>query len=123
MQQGKPIAYVSHSLSSSEVNYAQIEKELLAIVFVCSKFHYYIYRFHTKIQSGHKPLEAMFKKPLHQASPQLQRMLLRLQNYDLTTKYISGKHLHIANILSWAHCEDCSEDIECRNSPYNSYCS
>ena len=60
MQQGKPIAYASRSLSSSEVNYAQIEKELLAIVFACSKFHYYIYGFHTKIQSDHKPLEAIF---------------------------------------------------------------
>ena len=112
MQQGKPIAYASRSLSSSEVNYAQIEKELLAIVFACSKFHYYIYGFHTKIQSDHKPLETIFKKPLHQVSPRLQRMLLHLQKYDLTIKYISGKHLHIADTLSWAHCADCSEDID-----------
>ena len=62
MEQGKPIAYASRSLSSSEVNCAQIEKKLLAIVFVCSKFHYYIYALHTKIQSDHKPLEAIFKK-------------------------------------------------------------
>ena len=112
MQQGKPIAYASRSLSSSEVNYAQIEKELLAIVFACSKFHYYIYGFHTKIQSNHKPLEAIFKKPLHQASPRLQRMLLRLQKYDLNIKYVSGKHLHVADTLSRAHCADCSEDID-----------
>ena len=78
MQQSKPIAYASRSLSSSEVNNAQIEKELLAIVFACSKFHYYIYGFHTKIQSDHKPLEEIFKKPLHQASLRLQRILLCL---------------------------------------------
>ena len=32
LQRGKPVAYASHSLSSNEINYAQIEKELLAIV-------------------------------------------------------------------------------------------
>ena len=43
LQQGKPIAYASRSLFMSERNYAQIEKELLAIVFSCTKFHQYIY--------------------------------------------------------------------------------
>ena len=61
------------------------------------------------MQSDHKPI---FKKPLHQASPRLQRMLLRLQKYDLNIKYVSGKHLHVADTLSWAHCADCSEDID-----------
>ena len=56
MQRGKPIAYASCGLSSSEINYTQIEKELLAIVSV-SNFHYYIYGFQTKVHSDHKPLE------------------------------------------------------------------
>ena len=38
-----PIAYASRSLSSSEQNYSQIEKETLSIVFACQKFHDYIY--------------------------------------------------------------------------------
>lgn len=37
--QGKPVAYASRSLSSSECNYEQIEKKLIAIVFACVKFH------------------------------------------------------------------------------------
>ena len=71
LQKGKPVAYASRSLSSCEINYTQIEKELLAIVFACAKFQFYIYGFHTTVQSDHKPLEAIFKKPLHQASPRL----------------------------------------------------
>ncbi len=43
MQDGRPIAYSSKSLSESEINYAQIEKELFAILFGCKRFHQYIY--------------------------------------------------------------------------------
>jgi hypothetical protein len=41
LQEGIPIPYDSRSLSATETNYAQIEKELLAIVFACTKFHQY----------------------------------------------------------------------------------
>ena len=112
LQQGKPVAYASRSLSSCECNYAQIEKELLAIVFACGKFHQYIYGFPTRVQTDHKPLEVIFKKPLHQVSPRLQRMLLRLQKYDLAIRYVKGKHLYVADTLSRAHQHDAVEDID-----------
>ena len=101
LQQGKPVAYTSRSLSPSESNYAQIEKELLAIVFACEKFYQFIYGFTTKVQSDHKPLETIFTKPLCSVPPRLQR--IRLQKYDLSVKYINGKLLHVADTLSSAH--------------------
>ena len=88
LQRGKPVAYASRSLIPGECNY---EEELLAIVFACQKFHQYIYGIETKVQSDHKPLESIVHKPLHKVSPRLQRMLLKLQNYDLTIKYVKGK--------------------------------
>jgi hypothetical protein len=39
----KPVAFVSRTLSSSEKNYAQLEKEALTLVFGVKRFHQYLY--------------------------------------------------------------------------------
>lgn len=54
------MAYVSRSLNQTEQQHAQIEKEYLAIVFSCDRFHQFISR--RKVEKDHKPLEAIFKK-------------------------------------------------------------
>lgn len=38
LQEGRPIAYASHKLRASELNWAPIKKEMLAIVFSTQKF-------------------------------------------------------------------------------------
>ena len=38
-----PIAFASRSLTTTEQQYAQIEKECLAVVSVCGRFNGYIY--------------------------------------------------------------------------------
>ena len=79
MQEGKPIAYASKTLTPTEVNYAQIEKEMLAILFGCTRFKHYIYGRRTVVESDCKPVEAIMKKSLGCASPRLQRLMLQLQ--------------------------------------------
>ena len=54
-------------------------------------------------RSNHKPLETIFSKPLHTAPKRLQRMLLRLQRYDLHVSYQRGTEMHIADMLSRAY--------------------
>ena len=102
LQEGRPVCYAPRSLSSAERNYTQIEKELLAIVYGCTKFHQYVYRKKIRVQTDHKPLEALFRKPLFQAPQRLQRIMLRLQCYDLQVEYEPGKNLYIADTLSRA---------------------
>ena len=59
------MAHESRALSSAETRYAQIEKELLAIVFVCERFETYLYgRDVVHVDSDQKPLETIMLKPL-----------------------------------------------------------
>ena len=94
LQEGCPVAYSSRVMTPTEQNYAQIEKELLAIVFACEKFDQYIFgRSDVVVQSDHKPLETIFKKPIHSSPKRLQRIRLRLQNYDIQVEYKKGSQL------------------------------
>ena len=92
-----PVAYASRSLSKSEQNYAQIEKEALAILFGCERFHVYLYGKSFMVESDHKPLQPIFKKPICKAPPRIQRFRLRLQNYDMHIEFKPGKELTVAD--------------------------
>ena len=99
-QSGKPIAYASKSLTECEQRYANIEREMLAVVFGCTRFHTYIYGKRCTIQSDHKPLSMIILKNIASAPTRLQRMLLRLQSYDIDIEYIPGKCLPLPDTLS-----------------------
>lgn len=100
MQEGKPVAFASKSLSDVETRYANIEREMLAVVFGCERFHTYVYGAKFEVESDHKPLEMIVQKPLRSAPPRLQLMLLRLQPYDLNLHYRPGKDIPMADALS-----------------------
>ena len=59
LQNNKPIAFASKSLSDTEQRYANIERELLAVVFGCERFHTYVFGKQVTIESDHKPLETI----------------------------------------------------------------
>ena len=100
LQEGKPIAYASKSLTDTETRYANIERELLAIVFTCQWFNTYILGRPFTVESDHKPLEMIHQKSLASAPPRLQRMLLQLQQYNVTIKYQPGKEMLLTDALS-----------------------
>ena len=103
MQRGQPVAYASRSMTATKVNYAQIEKEMLAILFAVERFEQYVYGRPVKIETDHKPLESIFRKSLLSAPKRLQRMLLRLQKFDLQVFYKKGTEMYLADTLSRAY--------------------
>ena len=75
--------------------YAIIERLLLAIVWGAENSA------HTGVhivETDHKPLESIFKKPLNVAPPRLQRMLLKLTDYGLGVLYVPGKKQVISDL-------------------------
>lgn len=103
LQSGRPVEFASATLTDTQSRYAQIEKELLAIVYALERFHQYVYgRNNITVETDHKPLEALFKKPLDSIPARLQRMMLRTQGYDFTVVYKPGKYMFVADALSRA---------------------
>ena len=102
LQDGRPVAFASKTLTTTEQNYANIEREMLAVVFALERFHHYVYGRHVTIESDHKPLESITRKGLKSAPPRLMRMLLRIQRYDFEVKYTPGKQMLVADHLSRA---------------------
>ena len=100
LQEGQPITFASKSLTDTETRYANIERKLLTIVFACHRFSTYVLGRPFTVESDHKPLEMIHQKSLASVAPRLQRMLLQLQQYDVTIRYRPGKDMLLADALS-----------------------
>ncbi|XP_058810507.1 uncharacterized protein K02A2.6-like [Phymastichus coffea] len=99
----KPIAFASRSLSPTERNYSQLDKEALALVFGVRTFHQYLYGRHFILETDHKPLIYIFgnKKGLPaMAANRVQRWSLILAGYDYEIRYIKGVENESADFLS-----------------------
>ena len=58
LQGGQPVAFASRTMSCTERNYAQLEKECLAVVFGCQRFDQYLARKdNIVVETDHKPLQ------------------------------------------------------------------
>ena len=105
-QNGQPIAFASRALSNAETGYVQIKKELLAVVFGLVKFHQHTYGRPVTVQSDHKPLGVIVKKPVYKAPKCLQCLLLRLLVHDVYLLYQRGSQMKLADTLSLANLPD-----------------
>ena len=69
LQEGKPIAFTSKALSDNETRYANIERELLVVVYGCQWFHTYLFGRSFVAECDHKPLESIELKNLIAVRP------------------------------------------------------
>ncbi|GFR07254.1 reverse transcriptase domain-containing protein [Trichonephila clavata] len=72
LQEGQPVAYGSVSLMQTQQHYAQIEKELMTVIYGLEHFNYYTYGRIVIIQTDHKTILGLSKKPFDTISPRLQ---------------------------------------------------
>lgn len=103
-KQWKPLSYASRSLTPTEMNYAQIEKEALALTWACEKFAMYLDGLRNfELRTDHQPLTSILgNKAIADLTARLQRFRLRLSRFSYEVKHVPGKFLHTADVLSRA---------------------
>lgn len=104
------VQYASRALSDAERNFSQIELQMLAADFACRKFHVFLYGLPFQIVIDHKPLKVILNNPRHKTSIRLQRMVVRMFDYEFKVEYRPGK----TNISDYTSrqplpCENCTK--------------
>ena len=99
----RPVAFASRTLTATERNYAQIQKEALSLVYAVQKFHQYLYGRPFVLVTDHKPLTTILghKRGIPSlAAARLQRWALILSAYSYTIEFRPTKQHANADGLS-----------------------
>ena len=115
----QPISFASRTLSTSEQNYSQVDKEALSLMFGVKRFYNYLYGRRFTLQTDHKPLTYILgpKQGIPSlAVAHLQRWAVILSEYTYNIEYRStGVHANADGLsrlpLPNNQPEDNSEDV------------
>lgn len=99
----RPIAFVSRTLTTTERNYAQIDKEALGLYWATKKFFSYLYGRHFTLVTDHQPLVSIFhptKAFPAMTAARLQRYAMFLAGLDYTIEFRESRRHGNADALS-----------------------
>ena len=110
IQKGKVVCYASRSLTKTEQNYQNLEREALGTIWGMVKFHYFLYG------TDQKPLVGIYTKHMIDISPRVQKLIVRSFPY-LPFKVVYKKEIDIpvADALSRVTPMDPEDNIKTSN--------
>ena len=76
-----------------------MDKEALPVRFGINRFDQYTYGRMVVVVNDHNPLENMLRKPLSSAPLHLQDIMMELNRYDITFRFLKGQKLVVAETL------------------------
>ena len=86
LQEQRHVYFASKALTEAQRGYVAIKIESLAVAGTMEKFHHFLYTSHFILETEQKSLEAILSKSNQQASPRLQRILIRIFPYNFTNQ-------------------------------------
>lgn len=95
----KLVMYASRSLSPVEQRYSQVEREALAVVWACERFHLYVYAKEFDIITDNKAVELIFGSLHSKPKARIERWGLRLLPYKFVIKHKPGAS-NVADYMS-----------------------
>lgn len=97
----KPVAFASRALSPTEQKYSVGEREALACIWACERWHLYLYGRSFTLRTDHQALTTLMSASGGGHRPlRLHRWSDRLQQYDFQLQFMPGKSNVVADFLS-----------------------
>ncbi|GAB0088957.1 Zinc finger, CCHC-type [Sergentomyia squamirostris] len=90
----RPVFFASRTLTDTERNYSQLDKEAAALIFALKKFYKFLYGHHFTLYTDHRPLISIFDLKKNNdmiLSPRMQRWQVTMSIFDCELKYRPGK--------------------------------
>ena len=124
LEDGKPLEFAAKSMTDCQTRYSQIEKELLAILFVCERFKYYVIgQERVVVETDHLPLVGLMTKDINLLSPRLAAMRIKLLAYPIELQYKPGRLMVLADTLSRSCPDGTNKYDDLGIDPMKSVCS
>ena len=113
IQKEKVTCYASRTLTKTEQNYQNLEREALGTIWGMEKFHYFLYGKEFILETNQKPLVIIYKKHMIDISPRVQRLIVRSFPYlPFKVVYKKGIDIPVADALSHVTPMDPEDNIK-----------